>query len=307
MAQNSSNCLFCTSSQSAPSQTLLPCQALINCRKAFKKLSFHQCKPPFYNGLPIMSTFTLHLGAPSHAVEPALLAQRLPTLAAALRGFVSAPATTAPTAPLASAVQVHAAQLGVQRDHVTLEALPKLDAFNHQTLAAITASLAGEFAAESLIYTAASHSANNGFLGILNLHAALPPAANFIGRDIAKALPRTNDARVLRQFVNAAQMTLHQSPALSTRSNGGVNSLWCCNALPTDDLSRTWLQGGLTAWWDALPTWDAALDINALNAASQLNWVYSDVTLSLALKRRATWALWAKPLALAATLTQAQP
>lgn len=249
-----------------------------------------------------MTTLTLHLSAPSHAVEPALLAQRLPTLAAALHGFTRAPATVAPTALLAGAVQVHAAQLGVQRDHVTLEAFPPLSALNHEMLAAIAASLAGEFAAESLIYTAASYSLNSGFLGTLNLHAALPPAANFIGRDIAKALPRSEDARVLRQFVNAAQMTLHQSPIV----NCAVNSLWCCNALPTDDLSRTWLQGGLTAWWDALPAWDAALDISALNATSQLNLVYSDVTLSLTLKRRAAWALWAKPLDLATVLMQAQ-
>ncbi len=250
-----------------------------------------------------MTTLTLHLSAPSHAVEPALLAQRLPTLAAALHGFTRIPATATPTALLAGAVQVHAAQLGVQRDHVTLEALPQIDASNHETLAAIAASLAGEFASERLIYTAASHSANDGFLGTLNLHAALPPAANFIGRDIAKALPRSEDARVLRQFVNAAQMTLHQS----RMATGGINSLWCCNALPTDDLSRTWLQGGLTAWWDALPEWDktwgdAVLDINALKTASQLNVVYSDVTLNIPLKRRAAWALWAKPLDLSALL-----
>ena len=245
-----------------------------------------------------MTILTLHLSAPSHAVEPALLAQRLPTLAAALHGFSRATATAAPTALLAGAVQVHAAQLAVQRDHVTLEALPQIDASNHETLVAIAASLAGEFAAERLIYTAASHFANNGFLGTLNLHAALSPAANFIGRDIAKALPRSEDARVLRQFVNAAQMTLHQSPV----SGCNVNSLWCCNALPTDDLSRTWLQGGLTAWWDALPAWDAALDVSALKAASQLNLVHSDVTLSVALTPRAAWALWAKPLDLAALL-----
>ena len=250
-----------------------------------------------------MTTLTFHLSAPSHAVEPALLAQRLPTLAAALHGFSRAPATATPTALLAGAVQVYAAQLGVQRDHVTLEALPALSVLNHETLAAIAASLAGEFAAERLIYTAASHFANDGFLGTLNLHATLPPAANFIGRDIAKALPRSDDARVLRQFVNSAQMTLHQSPV----SGCNVNSLWCCNAPPNDDLSRTWLQGGLTAWWDALPEWDktwgdAALDISALKAASQLNLVYSDVTLSVALTPRAAWALWAKPLDLAALL-----
>ncbi len=257
----------------------------------------------FYNESPIMTTITLHLGAPSHAVEPALLAQRMPSLAAALHRFTQAPATLAQATQTTGAVRVYAAQLGVQRDHVTLESLPMLDVSSHETLTAIAASLAGDFAAESLIYTAASHFANEGFLGMLNLHAALPPAANFIGRDIAKALPRSEDARALRQFVNAAQMTLHQSPV----SGCNVNSLWCCNALPTDDLSRTWLHGGLTAWWDALPAWDktwgdAALDLSALKTASQLNVVYSDVTLSIALKRRAAWAVWAKPLDLSALL-----
>jgi hypothetical protein len=249
-----------------------------------------------------MTTLTLTLGAPSHAVEPVLLAQRLPMLAAALRGFASVSATAAPTLGVASTVQVYAAHLGVQRDHVTLESLPQLDALNHETLTVVVARLAAEFAAESLVLTAASHSLSSGLLGTLNLQLALPPAANFIGRDITKALPRSIEARVLRQFVNAAQMTLHQSSI----AHCAVNSLWCCNALPNDSLSHTWLQGGLTAWWDALPAWDAALDTRAFQAANQLNLVYSDVTLSLALKRRAAWALWAKPLDLAALLMQAQ-
>ena len=273
-----------------------------------------------------MSTFTLNLGVPSHAVEPALLAQRLPALAAALRGFVSATPIQTQVLSTASAVQVHAAQLGVQRDHVTLEALPLVCASHHKTLVAIAASLAAEFATPGLKFTAvnsgASQSLDSGFLGTLKLHLALPPTANFIGRDISKALPRTHDARVLRQFVNAAQMTLHQSPL----SNCAANSLWCCNALPTDDLARTWLQGGLAAWWDALPNYDrswgtalqtqASIDVStaasidasinaptpSLSTANQLAIAYSDVTLSIALKRRAAWALWAKPLELATML-----
>jgi hypothetical protein len=70
------------------------------------------------------------------------------------------------------------------------------------------------------------------------------------------------------------------------------------------------LQSGLTAWWDALPEWDSSwdkscdksYDASALNAATQLNLVFSDVTISVPLKRRATWALWSKPLDLAALL-----
>jgi hypothetical protein len=242
-----------------------------------------------------MSTLTLHLGAPSHAVEPALLAQRLPKLAEALNGFIHCTASAATTPSAVDKVYVYAAHLGVQRDHVTLEGLPLLSAANREMLVAITASLAADFAAESLIYTDTSDSSA---LGELNLTAALPPAANFIGRDIAKALPRSDEARVLRQFVNGAQMLLHQSPL----ADGAVNSLWCCNALPTDALARTWLQSGLSAWWDALPAWDAALDLNALSTATRLNVVFSDVTRSLPLKRRATWALWAKPLDLSTVL-----
>lgn len=263
-----------------------------------------------------MTMISLTLGAPSHAVEPALLAQRLATLSAALQGFVSAAAITTPAPCAPSSVQVYAAQLGVQRDHVTLEALPPMSALNYETLVAVAASLAAEFAAEGLVFTAASdltisspsNTSNTSItLGSLNLQMALPPAAQFIGRDIAKALPRGDDARVLRQFVNGAQMALHQSPVLASAGASPVNSLWCSNALPVDALSQAWLQSGLTAWWDALPEWDQslnsiALNAIALNSATQLELVYSDVTLSVPLKRRATWAVWSKPLNLAALL-----
>jgi hypothetical protein len=281
--------------------------------RLFKNTLFLARRRRFYNESNTMTTMTLTLGAPSHAVEPALLAQRLPNLSAALRGFVSAAAISTPAPSAPSAVQVYAAQLGVQRDHVTLEALPPMPALNHETLVAVAASLVAEFAAEGLVFTAASGlnaSNSSNALGSLNLQMALPPAANFIGRDIAKALPRADEARVLRQFVNGAQMALHQSPI--PRSN--VNSLWCSNPLPADALSQAWLQSGLTAWWDALPEWDSSWDkscdrswdksyeASALNAATQLNLVFSDVTISVPLKRRATWALWSKPLDLAALL-----
>jgi hypothetical protein len=245
-----------------------------------------------------MTTLTLTLGAPSHAVEPALLAQRLPTLARALRFFAAAPGRRAPAPSPVGKVHVHAALLGVQRDHITLEALPLIVAAQRQSLAALAASLAGDFSAEGLVWTGASVIEPSSLLGVLNLELALPPAANFIGRDIAKALPRGDDARVLRQFVNAAQMTLHQSPM----AGAAVNSLWCSNVLPSDVLSQTWLQNGLSAWWDALPAWDAALDLSDLPFASQLDWVFSDQTVSVPLKRRAAWAPWIKPLDLSALL-----
>jgi hypothetical protein len=206
-----------------------------------------------------------------------------------------------PTPIAVGEVQVLAAALGVQRDHVTLEALPSISATHHEKLVTLAASLAADFAAESLVFTGASHASNSPLLGTLNLQMALPPAANFIGRDIAKALPRSSDARVLRQFVNAAQMTLHQSPALSTVAEGAVNSLWCSQALPADALSRTWLQGGLIAWWDALPAWDAALDLSVLKGSStlcKLHIIFSDVTLQVMLKRRPSWAFWRQPMAL---------
>jgi hypothetical protein len=252
--------------------------------------------------MPAMTRFALHLGAPSHAVEPALLAQRVPRLAAALRLFAMAPVNTSPAPSAVGRVQVFAAQLGVQRDHVTLELLPAITHAQRQRLAAIAASLASEFACELQVLTGASDGdpapASARALASLSLQLALRPAANYIGRDIAHALPRSEDARALRQFVNAAQMALHQSPVAGC----AVNSLWCCNDLPTDALSHTWLQGGLSAWWDVLPAWDAALELNALHAASELDWVFSDVTLSVALKRRTPWALWLKPLELATLL-----
>ncbi len=290
---------------------LLPERRLNIVERLFKR----RIQPPlflprrrrFYNESNTMTMISLTLGAPSHAVEPALLAQRLPTLSAALQDFVSAAAITTPATQLASAVQVYAAQLGVQRDHVTLEALPPMSALNHEALVAVAASLAAEFAAEGVVFTVSDHCSTNGFLGTLNLHMALPPAAQFIGRDIAKALPRADEARVLRQFVNGAQMALHRSPVLASDGASPVNSLWCSNALPADALSQAWLQSGLTAWWDALPEWDQslnsiALNAIALNAATQLELVYSDVTLSVPLKRRAAWAVWSKPLNLPALL-----
>jgi hypothetical protein len=245
-----------------------------------------------------MTSLTLHLGAPSHAVEPALLAQRLPTLAAALRDCAAPPAAAVPTPTMPAKVLVHGALLGVQRDHVTLEALPAIASADRAALIALATTLASEFAAEGLQFVAASESENTPHLGRLNRVLALPSAANFIGRDIAKALPRSDEVRVLRQFVNAAQMTLHQSPL----AGGAVNSLWCSAALPSDTLSRTWLQQGLTAWWDALPAWDAALPASAMVSATRLELVFSDVTLSVPLKRRAAWALWLKPVDLAAVL-----
>jgi hypothetical protein len=260
-----------------------------------------------------MTTLILHLGAPSHAVEPALLAQRLPMLSAALESFCAADAVSFTNMVRADMVHVYAAQLGVQRDHITLEHLPAVGAESFAQLQTRTALLASEFAADGLVFTASSagiynsnnNSSNNSntvsALGTLNISTALPPAANFIGRDIAKALPRDAASRVLRQFVNGAQMALHQSPV----QDCAVNSLWCSHAVPTDALSSTWLQGGLTQWWDALPAWDSTLnlmDLTALGLASRLELVYSDVTIAVPLKRRSAWTPWLKPLTLASVL-----
>jgi hypothetical protein len=248
---------------------------------------------------PAAATLSLALGAPSHAVEPALLAQRLPRLAAALHGFTAAKVSAQPVQSNTLAVKVYAAQLGVQRDHITLECLPALDYATFTQLQAITERLAGEFAADGLVLTATPYVEQAGLaLGAFNRSAALPPTASFIGRDIAHALPRSDGARVLRQFVNAAQMALHLSPI----AGSAVNSLWCANGLPTDGLSHSWLQHGLTAWWDALPAWDAALEVSPLNTATQLNLAYSDVTLTVPLRRRAAWQWWRKPLDLATVL-----
>jgi hypothetical protein len=262
-----------------------------------------------------MTTHTLHLGAPSHAVEPALLAQRLPTLTAALGLFCAADAVSFTNRVQTDVVHVYAALLGVQRDHITLEHLPEVGAESFAQLQTRAALLASDFAADGLVFTAGSadiyNSKNNNnnnnsgsALGTLNISAALPPAANFIGRDIAKALPRDAASRVLRQFVNGAQMALHQTPVHGCE----VNSLWCSHALPTDVLSSTWLQGGLTQWWDALPVWDSTLDLTgltnltALGLASRLELVYSDVTIAVPLKRRSAWMPWLEPLALASVL-----
>jgi hypothetical protein len=252
-----------------------------------------------------MTTLTLHLGAPSHAVEPALLAQHLPTLTAALGLFCAADAVSFTNRVQTDLVHVYAAQLGVQRDHITLEHLPAVGAESFAQLQTRAALLASEFAADGLVFTASSagiYNSNSGSaLGTLNISAALPPAANFIGRDIAKALPRDAASRVLRQFVNGAQMALHQSPV----QDCAVNSLWCSHVVPTDVLSSTWLQGGLTQWWDALPAWDSTLnlmDLTALGLASRLELVYSDVTIAVPLKRRSAWRLWLKPLTLASVL-----
>jgi hypothetical protein len=257
-----------------------------------------------------MTTLTLHLGAPSHAVEPALLAQRLPTLTAALGLFCAADAVSFTNRVQTDIVHVYAAQLGVQRDHITLEHLPAVGAEAFAQLQTRAALLASEFAADGLVFTAGSagiynsknNSNNSGSaLGTLNISAALPPAANFIGRDIAKALPRDAASRVLRQFVNGAQMALHQTPVQGCE----VNNLWCSHALPTDALSSTWLQGGLTQWWDALPAWDSTLDLTHLTALgldSRLKLVYSDVTIAVTLKRRSAWMPWLKPLTLASVL-----
>jgi hypothetical protein len=238
-----------------------------------------------------MISFDVNLAAPSHAVEPALLAQRLPCLATALNTFASAPVKRTQTPATSGTVNVYGATLGVQRDHVTLETLPLITAPNRQALTELGARLAADFTGEGWVFNALEHGQT---LGTLNLNLALPAAANFIGRDISHALPRTADARALRQFVNAAQMALHQSPI----QDCAVNSLWCSQAIPNDPLLHTWLQGGLTAWWDALPAWDTALALDSFSQATQLNLIYSDVTLSVALKRRSRWALWTKPLAL---------
>jgi hypothetical protein len=252
-----------------------------------------------------MLNFTLHLGAPSHAVEPALLAQRLPTLAAMLQAFCAVDAVLNAPKAQASTVYVYAAQLGVQRDHITLECLPSLEAATFDDVQTCAALLVDEFIADGLAFTASSkgdrESNNVRALGTLNIQTVLPPAVNFIGRDIAKALPRDDAARVLRQFVNGAQMALHQSPVQGC----AVNSLWCGIALPDDALSQTWLQGGLTAWWDALPAWDSGLDLAALGLANCLELVYSDTTIVVLLKRRSAWIPWTKPLQLAKVLQQA--
>jgi hypothetical protein len=256
-----------------------------------------------------MATLDIALFAPSHAVEPALLAQQLPCLAAVLRNFCTLPAQietvslshNSPHTP--QIIQVYAAQLGIQRAYITLEALPQLPAQEYGILQAHTVLIAKEFAAEGLQFTpnpSINHH-NPWALGTLNLKLAkpLPLAANFMGRDIAHALPRDlNDtvAKTLRQFVNVAQMSLHQSPVMS------INSLWCCAELPSAPLAQAWLQGGLAIWWDTLPAWDMQFNTMCLSGITQLRLVFSDVVLTVPLKPRHAWALWQKPLLLSDVL-----
>jgi hypothetical protein len=228
-------------------------------------------------------------------------------LSSALGSFCAADGVSTISQPHAGLVHVYAAQLGVQRDHITLECLPAISTDAFVQLQAATTMLAQEFAADGLTFSASisrdklkgGNSHNHSALGTLNLSAELPLVANFIGRDIAKALPRDAAARVLRQFVNGAQMVLHQTPVQGCV----VNSVWCSHALPTDALSSVWLQEGLTQWWDALPDWDSALDLTSLNSATRLELIYSDKTVVVSLKRRSAWALWLKPLVLESVLS----
>ncbi len=270
-----------------------------------------------------MSNITLHLGAPSHAVAPDLLVQQLPTLAAILRDYCEASIEIERYVPTRSEIFLYAAQLGVQRDHITLERLPALTANTFSLLQLRVAKCAQEFSDDGLLFTSNADGADiNGLhcLGTLNLSAVLSPAANFIGRDISQALPRDSAAKVLRQFVNTTQMSLHQSPLdeSSTNAIGVANSLWCSHRLPDDMLSGYWLQGGLSGWWDKLQVWDCTIENRlreALNGTSPLvstskakflDIAFSDVTLSVPLKRRSAWTPWIKPLQLAKVLQQAE-
>lgn len=253
-----------------------------------------------------MNAVQLHLTAPRRAVEPALLAQRLPRIAAALRlcrvkhCTVVTPAATAP-----SAVQVFAAQLSVQRNHVTLEALPALDAGTRAQLQQWCSLWCADCDAD-LVFTPHS-GAQSAALGEVNLTLALASTAQFIGRDIATALPKTPQAKALRQLFNASQMALHAQPLPHSR----VNSLWFSQgaaqaplaasayASPQEGLAWAYLQGGLSAWWDALPAWDVAqatllLERVANRKTFMLHLTGADYVLSLECEPQRRWAFWRK-------------
>ncbi len=249
-----------------------------------------------------MTTLHFSLTAPRRAVEPALLAQRLPKLDAVLQKCtMSSFELTKPPAQAETTVAVFAAQLGVQRNHITLEALPVLNAAQKLALQDLCTAGCAELGA-GLVFTPLPPS-ESAPLGHLNAAFCLPPAAQFIGRDIATALPKTDDAKALRQLFNASQMSLHQTPLLGTP----VNSVWFANEQPLDALGAAYVQGGLAAWWDALSACDAAwaplLQTHlATKKPFSVRFSGADYVLTVACAARANWAFWQKPTPLAELL-----
>ena len=251
----------------------------------------------------------LNLTAPRRALEPAQLANRVPKLAFALQTCrVKKYEIGLPTLSAPSAVQVFAAHLGVQRNHVTLETLPQLTPAQRSELQSRCTQWCAELGTDLIFTPHSPNPLNSGTtpestllspahaaLGQLNLEKTLPHPAQFIGRDIATALPKTPDASALRQLFNASQMALHQSPLHGSQTN----SLWFSQAWATDALGCAYLQGGLAAWWDALPDWDAAqaqaLQVQiALKQPFTLNIQGVDYALRLECLPAQRWQFWQK-------------
>ena len=275
----------------------------------------------------------LCLGAHSHAAPAASLAQALPRLSAALAQFSVADARVQPDCGATRGVHVYAACVSPARSHLNLVGVPALDAAQRAALQAMLAEIlalkhatqADDKSNREPEWRVENVSENALAIASLNTarvdELALSPLAPHIGRNLALALPQSDAqpalAQMLRGWVNESQMYLHHTP-LPANSDGAVcavNSLWFAPPLPVwvGPLLNAWLQGGVSQWWEKLPSVDMRM-AETLRAPSPmyLELAFAELSIHAQLVpfvQRPGWKFWQShtaPCSLAGLLGMAQ-